>query len=132
VIVLDTSAVVAIILGEPEAEEFRKVIALAKGASMSAASWFECAMVLHGRDAALVDVLRQFLTMTRIAVVPVDAANAARAYDAFRRYGRGSGHPARVNFGDCFAYALASSLRAPLLFKGDDFAATDVGVAASA
>jgi ribonuclease VapC len=124
VIVIDSSAFVAIQRAEPEAERFSRTVALAEIAVMAAATYLECAIVAarapHGRA-----VLDTWIAARRISVVPVDHTLAQIAADAFARYGRGR-HPASLNFGDCFAYALARSLNAPLLFKGEDFAQTDV------
>ena len=73
--------------------------------------------------------IQEFLASGSVQVIPFDAVQSAIAREAYRRFGQGSGHPARLNFGDCFAYALAKALDAPLLFKGDDFGHTDVRAA---
>ena len=125
-IVLDTSALVAILFDEPERARFRSELDRAGGGLLSAASWVELSMVVEGRKLAAGRALvERFLAVTHIEIVAVSAAHAEIAIDAFRRYGRGQ-HPARLNFGDCFAYALAKAARLPLLFKGDDFAHTDI------
>jgi ribonuclease VapC len=126
VIVFDSSAIVAILLDEPDAAALSRVLLEARACLISAATLVECQVVLRSRDETLIDDLRSLLDRFAIRVEPVTEAQAWKAGEAFRRYGRGTGHPARLNFGDCFAYALASTLSAPLLFKGDDFAATDV------
>ncbi len=123
-IVVDTSAIVAILLAEDEGAAFRARIAAAGGALVSAVSAVELAAV-SGRDDALFDAARSFLNEPYVAVEPVDAAQAAIASDAYRRFGKGR-HPAGLNLGDVFSYALARARRLPLLFKGDDFSQTDV------
>lgn len=127
-IAVDSSALVAIIFGEPELERFSAIIA-GEPTVMSAASVTETAMVVEGRQGA--DALQEFrLTMQRgaIEVVPVDVETAWRAHAAWQRFGKGR-HPAALNFGDCFAYALAKNLSVPLLYKGDDFSQTDITAA---
>ena len=123
-IVVDTSAIVAILLAEDEGADFRARIAEAGGALVSAVSAVELAAVA-GRDDVLFDAARSFLNESYVAVEAVDAAQAAIASDAYRRFGKGR-HPAGLNLGDVFAYALARARRLPLLFKGDDFSQTDV------
>lgn len=126
-IAIDTSAVIAILQGEPEARAFLERMARASSRLLSALSFQEAAMVLAGRrqnaDAwsPLDDLIRQFET----EIVPHDAALARIARDAFLRFGKGR-HPARLNCGDCASYALAKHRRIPLLFKGDDFTRTDI------
>lgn len=92
---------------------------------LSAASLLEASMVTlrKGDEKQRLDML---VRQVRLEIVPVSESDAAIGADAFRRYGRGSGHPANLNFGDCFAYALARSRNLPLLFKGDDFVHTDI------
>jgi len=127
--VLDTSALVAILREEPEGLAFEKLLALANDPLISAATLFECSMVQAKFDHGLVD-LDDFLLSSGIRVAAVDVAQAHTARDAWLRYGKGRG-PARLNFGDCFSYALAVTTGRPLLFKGDDFAQTDVTPATS-
>jgi ribonuclease VapC len=124
VIVVDTSAVVAIFREQPERTRLLTALTRASARSMSAGNYLECAMVLDRRAGGRAD-LDQWLQDRTITVVPVDLALAQRAADAFVRFGKGR-HPAALNYGDCFAYALARSLEAPLLFKGEDFARTDI------
>ncbi len=123
-IVLDTSAVMAILLGEDEAAAFRSRIEAAGGAMISAATAVELAAVAS-RDDALFSAALAFLSEPFVAIEPVDANQAAIAGDAYRRYGKGH-HPAGLNLGDVFAYALARERELPLLFKGADFARTDI------
>ena len=123
-IVVDTSAIVAILLAEEEGAEFRAQIEQAGGVMVSAVSAVELAAVA-GRDDALFDAVQSFLNESYVAIVPVDAAQAPIATDAYRRYGKGH-HPAGLNLGDVFSYALARARELPLLFKGDDFSRTDV------
>ncbi len=130
-IVVDTSAVVAIVLKEPDGPDFLAIL-LATDALMSAASLLEMRMVLHARDERNIADLDQLFFRMRVQVEPVTQRQSDIAFDAFRRFGKGSGHAAALNFGDCFAYALASERGLPLLFKGDDFRRTDITPAAPA
>lgn len=125
--IVDTSALVAILKEEPDADLFTRALAIADSALMSAANFVEVAMVIDGRrDAVASHQLDNLITYTRIGIEPVDEAQARVARQAFRDYGKGSGHPAMLNFGDCFSYALASVTGQPLLFKDDDFGHTDI------
>ena len=126
-IILDTSAILAILLEEEEAVSFRDRIGEAGGAMVSAGTAVELAAVAS-RDADLFSAVRAFLDEPFISVEPLDAEQAAAAGDAYRRYGKGH-HPAGLNLGDVFAYALARRRNLPLLFKGGDFTRTDIGVA---
>ena len=123
-IAVDTSALVAIILGEDDAERFARVMA-EQSNTVSAASLAEASMVIQSRrgDDAVRD-LQLLLERCHTAIAPVDEQAAWAAHAAWLRFGKGR-HPAGLNFGDCFAYALAKSLGVPLLFKGMDFAQTD-------
>ncbi|OLT16889.1 ribonuclease [Serinicoccus sp. CUA-874] len=125
--VLDTSAVAAVIFGEPDAETLLRVMQRAAGdLLMSAATSVEVGIVVEtrqGREAT--QDLRLLLDRLGVDIAPLDAAQASIAVDAWRRFGKGR-HPASLNLGDCFAYAAAQSRDAPLLFKGGDFAQTDV------
>jgi ribonuclease VapC len=103
VIVLDDSAVIAILVEEPEAEALRRIVAAADAVVISSANWLETAIVLDRRDASLIDLFQEFLIAAEVRVEPVTAGAAIRALDAFRRYGRGSRHFAKLNFGECFA-----------------------------
>ena len=127
--VLDSSAIVAVMLQEPEADLFAAKIAEAEKCQISAANYLECAMALMARRGIGTERELDFLfEEAGIEIVPVSVAHARMARHAFRRYGKGR-HPAGLNFGDCFSYALAKSTGEPLLFKGDDFSRTDVEVA---
>lgn len=129
-IVLDTSALVAILTDEPERRVFNEAIEGAPVRLLSAATLLEAKMVLFARyGGAGVNALDAFLSRADIRVEPVTAAQAELAFEAFRRFGRGTGHPAHLNYGDCFSYALARENAAPLLFKGGDFGQTDIETA---
>jgi ribonuclease VapC len=126
-VIVDTSALVAIVHREPEAEMFRRIISAARPPRLSAASYVELAVViLRGRNPRVNSAVDQFLEGAGIVIEPVTERQARIAREAYRDYGKGSGHPAGLNFGDCFAYALARDLGEPLLYKGIDFAETDI------
>lgn len=124
--IVDTSAVIAILKGETDAPAIAACLAAAARPAISAANWTEAAIVAdgdtrHGNDRDF----DGFFDTFGIDIVPVTRDIAAEARAAYRRFGRGN-HPARLNFGDCFAYALARARGEPLLFKGEDFARTDI------
>jgi ribonuclease VapC len=120
--IVDTSALIAILRDEPEAREFAIAIADADRRRISAANYLETAIVMDGsRDPIASRSFDDFIREAEISIEPVTAEQARVAREAYRDFGRGSGHPARLNFGDCFAYALAKTTGEPLLFKGDDF-----------
>jgi ribonuclease VapC len=128
-VVIDSSALLAIAFGEPDGRDLNERIAADSRRLLSAASRVETMIVLlqrHG-EAGIVE-MELFLVRAGIETVNVDLEQAAAALDAFRRFGKGR-HPAGLNFGDCFAYALAAVTGEPLLYKGDDFAKTDVAAA---
>lgn len=125
--ILDTSAIVAILEGEPEAAEFATLIESAGRVRISAATVLEASIVL-GRERQ--EVLDDFLATAGAVVEPVDDIQLRIARGAHVTYGRSSGSPARLNYGDCFTYALAAAVDEPLLFKGNDFRHTDVRAAA--
>ena len=129
--VIDTSALLAILFLEPEAERFARAIAGAARRLISAGTLLETGIVLqarHGDEGARdLDLL---VLKLGIEVAPVTERQVALARRAYRQYGKGQRHPAGLNFGDCFAYALARDAGEPLLFKGEDFARTDVDPAA--
>ncbi|MFY9683176.1 MAG: type II toxin-antitoxin system VapC family toxin [Candidatus Sulfotelmatobacter sp.] len=125
--VIDTSAVVAILRQESEAESLLSRLTAAGSRRISAATLLETAIVLEGKAGERGgEQLDLFLARAQIEVTPVTAEQVRVARKAWRRYGKGSGHAARLNFGDCFSYALAQSLGEELLYKGTDFAHTDV------
>jgi ribonuclease VapC len=123
-IAVDSSAFVAILALEPEAERFSRRLAEADARAMSAGNYLECAMIAESRFGGRA-VLDNWLRERAIEIVSVDLPMAQGAAEAFRRFGKRT-HQAALNHGDCFAYALAKSLDAPLLFKGCDFALTDI------
>lgn len=130
-IVVDTSALAAIVFRESDRTRFRSAIMSAGSAAMSSGTLVEVRIVLYRRGGAqLVAELEEILAVASIEIVPVDREQADIAHEAFMRYGKGSGHPAGLNFGDLFAYALAKTRGVPLLFKGEDFMQTDVEPAA--
>ena len=125
--ILDMSALLAILQDAPERRSFIAAIEAAASLSMSTATFVETSIVIGARYGG--DGLRDldlFLAKAEIVLVPVDTEQAHVACDAFLRFGKGR-HPAGLNYGDCFSYALARTLGEPLLFKGDDFSQTDVG-----
>jgi ribonuclease VapC len=125
-IVVDTSAIIAVLYREPEFDHFVRLISDAESCSLSAVSHLEAAMVLIGRSTpGAAKELDAFLVQMQMEVVPFEYELAIRARDAFVRFGKGR-HPARLNFGDCVSYALAQARGLPLLYKGEDFAKTDV------
>jgi ribonuclease VapC len=125
-VIVDTSAIVAIIRREPEAERFLMALAVAERRRLSAGNWVELGAVASTKgDAELPQVLAALLTSLAIEIEPVCAEQARIGHDAYRVFGKGH-HRARLNFGDCFAYALAKAFGEPLLFKGDDFNHTDL------
>jgi ribonuclease VapC len=124
--VVDTSAILAVLLNEPEGALFLTRLSDTPQPLLSAANWLELAIVIDGRKGPrwLAD-LDAFLEGIDVAVVPVSLSQTRIARDGYLRFGQGN-HPAGVNFGDCFAYALAREHHLPLLFKRDDFVRTDV------
>ena len=124
--IVDTSAIVAILRGEAEARSFLQTLLDHPGAQISAGSWIELgpALAALGQpdlDSQLVLIVRKLAMI----IAPVTAEQAEIGRKAYRQYGKGQ-HPARLNFGDCFSYALAKATGEPLLFKGNDFAQTDI------
>ncbi|CAN5380002.1 type II toxin-antitoxin system VapC family toxin [soil metagenome] len=125
--IIDSSALVAIIKGEPDAEIYNRALLDAPSVRISAATLLEACIVADGYGSAIVSArLDDLLREVGAVVEPVTEAQTHIARSAHRGFGRGSGHPARLNFGDCFSYALAKQTGAPLLYKGDDFAHTDI------
>jgi ribonuclease VapC len=126
-IVVDTSVVIAVLKNEPDAPFLVRCMAKASERYVSAGSILECGIVIGAKygDAGL-EAMRELCAGLSLDIIPVDAEQSRAGYEAFRRYGRGTRHRANLNFGDCFAYALAKSRNLPLLFKGDDFVHTDI------
>jgi len=124
--VIDTSALAAIFFHEPERDAFRNAIFAVSSRLISAATVLEAGMVIEGRKGGGAGrEFDLFIVRAQIQIVPIDAELADLARSAWRKYGKGR-HPAALNFGDCFSYALAKSSGEPLLAKGTDFARTDV------
>jgi len=130
--VIDTSAIFAAIAGEPDAGLYRDAILSAPLRLMSAATLLETKIVLFARKGETsLPILHELIERAGVVVVPFDAQMAEAAFAAFSVYGKGQGHRAQLNILDCAAYALAKSRDLPLLFKGSDFAATDIRSALS-
>jgi len=122
-VIVDTSAIVAILREEPEARSFSTKLHMERPTCMSAANYLEAGIVIDGADDAVVSArLDIVLDRLSVEILPVTPSQAKLARQAYRDFGRGSGHPAKLNFGDCFAYALAMERGEALLYKGDDFA----------
>lgn len=128
--IVDTSAVMAMLLDEPEQAAITRALRTAAIRRISAGSWIELTVVLtRGADPILRRKLSELLELLPLEIAPVTAEQAAIGETGYRTFGQASRHPARLNFGDCFAYALAKATGEPLLFKGDDFVHTDVTAA---
>jgi ribonuclease VapC len=126
-VIVDTSAVVAILKEEDDAAVFAQAIATADARRLSAASYLECGIVLDSqRDPIISRGLDELIEEAEIAVEPVTERQARLARQAYADFGKGSGHPAGLNFCDCLSYALALDLREPLLWKGNDFGHTGI------
>lgn len=124
-LVIDTSALIAMVRGENEARSFVTVIGTAVEALISASTVVEAAIATTGKgDEAR--RLGELIDQTNLRVVPFSREEASVGFEAFVRFGKGGGHPARLNMGDCFSYALGKTRSVPLLFKGDDFIHTDI------
>ena len=120
--IIDTSAVVAIVRDEPEAASYASAILDQAVTTMSAANYLETGIVIDSeRDAVASARFDIIINQLAIVISPVTASQAKLARQAYRDFGKGSGHPAKLNFGDCFAYALAMETGKPLLYKGEDF-----------
>lgn len=130
---VDASAIVAILTREPEADELADLLDAAPAPITSPIAFFEAALgICRKRQASVEEAeedVRDFLEVAGIELVPITAKEAETALSAFSRYGKGRGHPAQLNLGDCFAYAVAKNHRRTLLFKGDDFNQTDIRTA---
>ncbi|HEX8664120.1 MAG TPA: type II toxin-antitoxin system VapC family toxin [Beijerinckiaceae bacterium] len=126
-VVIDSSVFVAAINKEPDADRLAVALRSKPRRCMSAGNYLECAMVAEGRFGGRT-LLEGWLSRERVEIIAVNLGHARLAADAFAHFGKGR-HPAGLNYGDCFAYALAKALNAPLLYKGGDFARTDVASA---
>ena len=126
--IVDTSALLAIVMAEPDADHFRqKILQSDSLPKMSAASYLEAGIVIDGRKNPSVSRdLDWLIDEVEIEIVDITVEHAKIARAAYRDYGKGSGHKAQLNFGDCFSYALASQTREPILFKGNDFSQSDL------
>ena len=131
---VDASAIVAILTREPEADSFANLLEAARAPITSPIAVFEAVLgICRKRHSSIEEAeldVREFLELARIQVIPITAHEADAALAAFARYGKGRGHPAQLNLGDCFAYAVAKNYRTPVLFKGEDFKKTDIQSAA--
>ena len=128
--IVDSSALIAILKEEPEADRFMVTLAEADELGMSAATYLETGIVVDRNDNPLLSKrLDGVIATLAIAITPVTESQARLARAAYRRFGKGSGHSAGLNFGDCFSSALAIEQGQPLLFRGADFGQTDVGIA---
>ena len=128
--IIDTSALIAIIKGEPEADSMAATMQAADVLRISAGTYFEASIVTDGyRNPRLSARFDEILERTKMVIEPVTVEQAKIARQAYRDYGRGSGHRANLNFGDCFTYVLAREKREPVLWKGDDFGHTDLRAA---
>ena len=130
--VIDSSALIALLLGEPEMADFVAAIAAASTRLVGAPSYLETAIVMlarSGPDAQ--ERVDRLLGELSVQIVPFTHDQAVTAIAAYRQYGKGSGQPAGLNFGDCFTYALAKLKGEPVLFKGNDFSQTDIQSAAA-
>jgi len=129
-VIVDSSAMVAIIRGEPGSERLEEVIFASDSVGMSSGSYLETGIVIDARSNPTASwLLDRLLADFDVEIHAFTAEQALIARQAYRDYGRGSGHPARLNFGDCMSYALAKVHDEELLFKGNDFTHTDVRAA---
>jgi ribonuclease VapC len=128
---IDASALVALLIGEPGSDNLLERLDAADTAVTSPLALYETVLALMRiraiPRAAAQRELREWLAAAEIAVIPITDEIGRAALDAFDRYGKGRGHPAQLNMGDCFAYGAAVTLGVPLLYKGDDFTETDLG-----
>jgi ribonuclease VapC len=125
--IIDASAIIAILRAEPDAGVFASTIAKARVRRVSAVNYVEAAAVLDGsRDPIASRRFDELFREAELTIEPVTITQARVAREAYRDFGKGNGHPAGLNLGDCFAYALAKEMDEPLLFKGNDFSKTDL------
>lgn len=125
--IVDTSALMAVLQAEPDAPRYAAALQTLEPLAMSAGTLVEVGtVVLHKRGAERIPELYELIEFSQIVVAAVSERHALGAIEAYRRFGKSSRHPAQLNFGDCFSYALAKELDQPLLFKGNDFSKTDI------
>jgi len=125
--IVDSSALVAVALNEPDAASFVTTLNRTVNPAISAANYLEASIVIdRSRNPLASRIFDELVREVGLTIEPVTAEQARIAREAYRDFGKGSGHPAGLNFGDCSAYALAKDRGEPLLFKGDDFSQTDV------
>jgi ribonuclease VapC len=126
-VIVDSSALVALLLEEPDFRKYAEAIAEGNPSRLSAATYVELGVVIdRRREPRLARRVDDLIKASDIIIEPLTERQARIAREAYRDYGKGSGHPAQLNFGDCFAYALARDLAEPLLYKGNDFSHTDI------
>jgi ribonuclease VapC len=127
---VDASAIVAILTAEQDADTLADLLDAARSPITSPIAVFEAVLGLrrkrHASVAEALEDVMEFLRLAGVREVSIGPREAETALDAFARYGKGSGHPAQLNLGDCFSYAVARNYRTPLLFKGDDLSKTDI------
>ena len=125
--IIDTSALIAILRDEPDARTYAEAISSADQRRISAANFLETAVVIDSsHDPVASRRVDELFDDAQISIISITESQARIAREAYRDFGKGSGHRAGLNFGDCFAYALAKETREPLLFKGNDFVHTDI------
>jgi ribonuclease VapC len=125
--IIDASALIAILRDEPDASVYARAIETASRRRVCAVNFVEAALVIDGsRDPIASRRFDELFTAAQLVIEPVTVEQARLARETYRDFGKGSGHPARLNFGDCFAYALAKVANEPLLYKGNDFSRTDL------
>lgn len=130
--IVDSSAIVAIVCGESDADRYIEALAGSPSSLMSAGTYLECGIVIDANgDPVLSRRLDELMEVAGVSIAPVTDHQARIARQAYRDFGKGSGHPARLNMGDCFAYALALDSGDTLLYKGSDFSETDISPALS-
>jgi len=126
---VDASGILAVLLAEPERDAMLQRLAVSRRRVTSVATMFEAVLALARKTGDRQNAprqVRQFLRMADVEIVPVEVASSDFLIEAFQKYHRGSGHAARLNFGDCITYAVAKALGLKILYKGDDFAHTDM------
>jgi ribonuclease VapC len=127
--IVDTSAIMAIVLGEPESEAFLQKFTEATSYRISVGTWIELGVVVQRQHPEKAQIVENFLREAGVQYEPVSVEQAEVGRKGYKEFGQASGHKARLNFGDCFAYALAKVTGEPLLYKGNDFVHTDVRAA---